>query len=90
MTTVVTTLERLHAKGILHRGERHGVYFYIATMDRAAFEEQIVTRVMEGLLADFRQPALSYLADQLALEESELTGLERDLRQRRREEQHDA
>jgi predicted transcriptional regulator len=53
-TTVMNTMARLARKGLLTAERREPAYVYRATLDREAFIDRFVGRVLERLLANFR------------------------------------
>lgn len=85
MTTVVTTLDRLYRKGMLVRRGSRGDYRYAADMSREELERRIVQRVIQELVEDFREPALSFLAEHLDMDEDELERLDEEIERRRRD-----
>ena len=50
-TTVMTTLDRLHKKGLLRRHKEGLAWRYEATLDRAAFERRIADSLALQLVA---------------------------------------
>lgn len=84
--TVMTVMNRMVEKDLLHRRRCGRHFVYSAAFDRDAFGEQIAGRVLSGLLADFARPTLAHFvaeasADQLA----ELEQLIAERRERRDE-----
>lgn len=88
-TTLMTTLDRLHKKGVLDRTKTGRAFFYESRFDRAKTERRLAARSIEGLLgaASGRQalePLLSCFVD--AVSERDrllLDDLERLLKQKR-------
>lgn len=70
MTTVSSTLNRLHDKNLLKRRTDKGVrglcYYYSPLLKKEEFENMITFRVMDKLLKDFREPTTAYLIEELA------------------------
>ena len=83
-TTVMTTLARLHDKGLLAR-ERDGKrYLYSPMYSRESFLESTARDVLDGAMSE--QGALSMLVEKVSEASSEeLDGLEALIRQRRKE-----
>lgn len=74
-TTVMTTVSRLHEKGMLSR-ERDGKrYLYTPCFTRDAFLRAMTREVLDRLPDVARDEAVSYLVDQLG--ESDLATLDR-------------
>jgi predicted transcriptional regulator len=63
LTTVVTTLDRLHKKGILRRKRVGKGYQYDAVVTRPELEQHIVRGVLHGLMTDYPD-ALTSLLDE--------------------------
>ena len=70
MTTVSSTLNRLHDKNLLKRRTDKGVrglcYYYSPILKKEEFENMITSRVMDKLLKDFREPTTAYFIEELA------------------------
>lgn len=66
LTTVVTTLDRLHKKGLLRRERVGKGYLYTAAVGRAELEQQIVRGVLQNLMAEYPD-ALTTLLEEGAL-----------------------
>jgi len=70
MTTVSSTLNRLHDKNLLKRRTDKGVrglcYYYSPLLKKEEFENMITFRVMDKLLKDFREPTTAYFIEELA------------------------
>ncbi|HEX2881177.1 MAG TPA: BlaI/MecI/CopY family transcriptional regulator [Polyangiaceae bacterium] len=83
-TTVMTTVVRLHAKGLLRR-ERDGKRFlYFPKMTREQFLESTARDVLDGAVGG--QVAMAMLAEKVsAASTGELDALEKLIRQRREE-----
>ncbi|HEY9245472.1 MAG TPA: BlaI/MecI/CopY family transcriptional regulator, partial [Candidatus Methanoperedens sp.] len=70
MTTVSSTLNRLHDKNLLKRRTDKGVrglcYYYSPLLKKEEFENLITSRIMDKLLKDFREPTTAYFIEELA------------------------
>lgn len=66
-TTVMTTLSRLYAKGLLERETESKAYFYRARVSRGELTDSVTRQVMSGLVGSFAEPAIAYFVE--ALEE---------------------
>lgn len=73
-TTVMTTLSRLYKKGFLARDMRGKAYLYSARVSRDELEDTVTRQVVDGLLATFAEPAMSYFVE--ALSETDPSKLE--------------
>jgi predicted transcriptional regulator len=65
-TTVMTTMSRLHKKGLLARHMRGKAYFYTATVSRKELDSSVIKQVVDGLLKTFAEPAISYFVEALS------------------------
>lgn len=85
-TTVMTTLARLHEKGVLDR-RRHGKrYLYSPRFSREEFLRDTAREVLEGLGGAPGSDALSLLAEAVSSADAPLLDeLEERIRRRRRE-----
>lgn len=63
LTTILTTLDRLHDKGILIREKESKAYRYRATVSEDALQERIVAGVLGDLLAQFPKAVAAYFAE---------------------------
>lgn len=82
-TTVMTTMSRLADKGVLNR-ERDGLaYVYTPVISEDEFVNLVVRQVLDGLLDDYSDTAISYMVDYLAKNNPvELRRLQREISQR--------
>lgn len=82
-TTVMTTMSRLADKGVLNR-ERDGLaYVYTPVISEDEFVNVVVRQVLDGLLDDYSDTAISYMVDYLAQNNpTELRRLQREISQR--------
>ena len=84
--TTITVLNRLVAKGVLHRDRTTGPYQYVARMDEAAFMAHASRRVVEGILSFGPDAVATSLVDVLAERDpAQLEALARLIRRRLRE-----
>ncbi len=83
-TTVMTTLGRLHDKGLLTREREGKRYLYTAKLSRAAFLESTAREVLDGAVGG--PGALALLVEKVSeASTSELDALEALIQQRRRD-----
>jgi predicted transcriptional regulator len=68
-TTVMTTMSRLHEKGLLHRSMRGRAYYYSPALSRRELGRSVTRRVIDGLLGSFAEPAMSYFVEALSDED---------------------
>ncbi|WP_298818062.1 BlaI/MecI/CopY family transcriptional regulator [Chloroflexus sp.] len=82
-TTVMTTMSRLAEKGVLKR-EREGLaYVYTPVISEDEFVNMVVRQVLDGLLDDYSDTAISYMVDYLAHNNpAELRRLQREISRR--------
>ena len=66
-TTIMTTLGRLYAKGLLERETQGKAYFYTPRVSRGELTDSVTRQVMSGLVGSFAEPAIAYFVE--ALEE---------------------
>lgn len=88
-TTLMTTLDRLHRKGVLARRREGRAFLYRPLFTREQFEEQVATDMIDGLLGFASgppQPVLMSIVDAVSRRDHELLDeLERLVREKRRE-----
>jgi predicted transcriptional regulator len=85
-TTVMTTLARLHDKGLLARQKDGKRYAYSPRMTREEFLQETAREVLDGLGEMNAPRALALLAQKVSeADHDELDELEQMIRQRRRE-----
>ena len=70
----MTTLSRLHKKGLLGREMKGKAYYYTAQVSQRELSQTVTKQVIDGLLATFAEPTLSYFVE--ALEETDPDKLE--------------
>ena len=64
-TTIMTTLARLHKKGFLERTMKGRAYYYTSRISKRELGTSVTKQVIDGLLATFAEPAMSYFVDAL-------------------------
>lgn len=83
-TTVMTTLDRLHKKGLLARVREGNAFRYRAAVTRDEFHRRLVEDTVAGLLAQSADSALAGFLDAAeAVDEENLARLERLIARRR-------
>ena len=83
-TTVMTTLDRLHKKGLLDRAKRGHAFHYQPAMTREDFERRLVSAMLGGLPAASRDALLVGFLDFAGDDEDTLVTLERLIAERKR------
>lgn len=85
-TTVMTIMSRLAEKKLLQKEALGNAYLYMPSMTRLEFTKQVVGEVLDGLLADFAEPAISHFVDRIGKEdENKINALEMMLKERIKE-----
>jgi len=86
-TTVMTTLARLHEKGVLERSRDGKRYLYSARFSREEFLQSTARDVLRGLSSDAKgRGAIALLVETVSsADEDVLNELERMIRRRRKE-----
>jgi predicted transcriptional regulator len=86
-TTLMTTMDRLHRKGVLERRRDGRAFVYRTVSSREAMESGLVARALEPLLKSASaQPVLSCLVDEVSRHDEKLLDeLERLVREKRRQ-----
>lgn len=83
-TTIMTIMTRLADKGLLNKEAQGNAYIYTPTISEADFGKMVVSEVLDGLLEEFAEPAISHLVDKLGSENEERLGkLEEIIKERR-------
>ena len=62
-TTVLTVIQRLHAKGLLKRRKEAGIFRYSATQQRDQVLSRLITRFVENVLDGSAAPFVAYLTE---------------------------
>jgi len=70
-TTIMTTMSRLHDKGLLSRRMEGRAYFYAAALSRRELSRSVTRRVIDALLGSFAEPAMSYFVEALSEDDPE-------------------
>ena len=65
-TTVMTTMSRLAEKGVLNRHHEGLAYVYAPAITEDEFVTMVVQQVLDGLLNDYSETVIDYMADYLA------------------------
>ena len=85
-TTVMTTVGRLHEKGLLDRTRDGRRYIYRPAMSRDAFTETMVRELLGSLSGLGHEQAMALLVDQVAESDADdLERLEAMIRKRKKE-----
>jgi predicted transcriptional regulator len=84
-TTVLTTLDRMHASGYLLREKQGKAFVYSPRYTRDEFEHGMVQEVLGALLGQLTGPAISAFVDLVGDDAEALNRLEEVIREKRRE-----
>jgi predicted transcriptional regulator len=86
-TTLMTTMDRLHRKGVLERQKDGRAFVYRPICSRDEFESRLVTRALTPLLqGSAAQPILSFFVEEVSRQDDRLLDeLERLVREKRRQ-----
>lgn len=86
-TTLMTTLDRLHRKGVLDREKSGRAFVYRPRYTREELESGMAVRAIESLLdRSSAEPVLSYFIDEVSRRDARLLDeLERLVHEKRRE-----
>jgi predicted transcriptional regulator len=82
-TTVLTTLDRMHHKGLLLREKKGKAFVYAPRFSREEFERGIAEEVLSALLSQFTEPALSAFIELIGEDGEKLDQLEDLIRQKK-------
>ena len=74
-TTILTVVQRLHAKGFLKRRKVKGVFRFTPTRERRTVLSRLVSQFVDTVLDGSPAPFLTYLADTRRLTERQLSEL---------------
>lgn len=90
-TTVMTTVDRLHRKGVLAREKAGRAFVYRPRYSREQLESGVAVSALESLLhAGGAEPVLSHFVDEVSRHDERLLDeLERLVREKRAERQRD-
>jgi len=88
-TTLMTTMERLHRKGVLAREKNGRAFVYRPVNTRAELESGLITRAIQPLLSgDSAHPVLSCFVEEVSRQDERLLDeLERLVREKRRQQE---
>lgn len=64
-TTIMTTLSRLYAKGLLAREQQGKAYYYTPRVSRRELTSGVTKQVIDSLLTTFAEPAMAYFVEAL-------------------------
>lgn len=84
-TTVLTTLDRMHASGYLLREKQGKAFVYSPRYTREEFERGMAQEVLSALLGQVTEPAISAFVDLVGEDAEALDRLEEVIREKRRE-----
>lgn len=62
-TTLMTTLDRLHRKGLLARRKEGRAFVYRARVSRSEFAQTVAKEVIGGMLAEHSEPMVACIVD---------------------------
>ena len=82
-TTIVTILDRLHAKGLVVRQRMGRPFAYTAAVKREDFEAQLTRDVLVGLMKDDSRPVLNTFVDLVSTNPDLLDELELLIRKKK-------
>lgn len=76
-TTVMTTLDRLHKKGLLARTRQGNAFLYLPAIDRAEYQRRVVETALAPMFDQGAAPVLAAFVDLAAeVDEANLARLE--------------
>ncbi len=76
-TTVLKTIQRLEAKGLLVRDEGDGPILWRAAVEQRRAMGELVRRFVDGVLGGSTEPLVAYLAGQKQLSAKDVAALKR-------------
>jgi BlaI family transcriptional regulator, penicillinase repressor len=76
-TTVLKTIQRLEAKGLLVREQKEGPILWRATVDQRRALPELVGRFVDGVLGGSASPLVAYLAGQKQLTAKDIAALKK-------------
>ena len=83
-TTVMTIMGRLAEKGLLDKEPVGNAYVYTPTISEPDFIKRVVSEVLDGLMEEFSEPAISHMVERLGSEnETNISRLEVIIQERR-------
>jgi predicted transcriptional regulator len=84
-TTVMTTLDRLHKKGLLARTKQGTAFLYLPAIDRSEYQRRVVESALRPLLEEGAAPVLAAFIEVAAdLDDKHLAQLEQLIASHRR------
>lgn len=84
-TTVMTTLDRLHTKGLLARTKQGNAFFYLPAIDRAEYQRRVVEAALAPMFEQGAAPVLAAFVDVAAgADEDNLARLEQLIAEHKR------
>ena len=84
-TTVMTTLDRLHKKGLLARTKDGNAFLYMPAIDRAEYQRRVVEAALGPMFEEGAAPVLAAFVDVAAkVDGSNLAKLERLIAEHKR------
>jgi predicted transcriptional regulator len=84
-TTVMTTLDRLHKKGLLARTRQGNAFLYLPAIDRAEYQRRVVETALAPMFDQGAAPVLAAFVDLAAqVDEANLARLEQLIAAHRR------
>ncbi|NLO75160.1 MAG: BlaI/MecI/CopY family transcriptional regulator [candidate division WS1 bacterium] len=89
-TTIMTTLGRLHAKGLLRRETRGKAYHYVPQVSRRELTDNMARQVVSGLVGSLAEPAIAYFVEALEKEAPEKLDTLAELLERKRAERKES
>ena len=88
-TTLMTTMDRLHRKGVLQRRMLGRAFVYWAVFSRQELESRLVTQALQPLLqGEAAHPILSFFVEEVSRQDDSLLDeLERLVKEKRRKQE---
>lgn len=83
-TTVLTTLDRMHRKGLLAREKQGKAFVYAPSYTREQFEKGLAQEVLGALLGGLGEPVLSTFIDLVSEDDTKLDRLEALIKEKRK------
>jgi predicted transcriptional regulator len=84
-TTVMTTLDRLHKKGLLARTKQGNAFLYLPAIDRAEYQRRVVETALAPMFEQGAAPVLAAFVDIAAdVDEDNLARLEQLIAEHKR------
>ena len=67
-TTIMTIMSRLAEKGLLKKKPLGNAYIYSSVVTESEFAKMVVSEVLDSLMEEFAEPAISHIVDKIGLE----------------------